>query len=43
MKKYRVGIIGCGAIFIMHAYPLHRLEQTEIKAVCRPAGRYAVV
>jgi UDP-N-acetyl-2-amino-2-deoxyglucuronate dehydrogenase len=34
MKTYRVGIIGCGAIFIMHAYPLHRLEQTEIKAVC---------
>ncbi|OGO29303.1 MAG: hypothetical protein A2Z16_15815 [Chloroflexi bacterium RBG_16_54_18] len=34
MKKYRVGIIGCGAIFIMHAYPLHRLEQTGIKAVC---------
>jgi UDP-N-acetyl-2-amino-2-deoxyglucuronate dehydrogenase len=34
MNKYRVGIIGCGAIFIMHAYPLHRLEQTEIKAVC---------
>jgi UDP-N-acetyl-2-amino-2-deoxyglucuronate dehydrogenase len=34
MKKFRVGIIGCGAIFIMHAYPLHRLEQTEIKAVC---------
>ncbi len=34
MKKFRVGIIGCGAIFIMHAYPLHRLEATEIKAVC---------
>jgi UDP-N-acetyl-2-amino-2-deoxyglucuronate dehydrogenase len=34
MKMYRVGIIGCGAIFIMHAYPLHRLENTEIKAVC---------
>jgi len=34
MKTYRVGIIGCGAIFIMHAYPLHRMENTEIKAVC---------
>ena len=34
MKKIRVGIIGCGAIFIMHAYPLHRLEGVEIKAVC---------
>jgi UDP-N-acetyl-2-amino-2-deoxyglucuronate dehydrogenase len=40
MKTYRVGIIGCGAIFIMHAYPLHRMEQTEIKAVCdiKPAA-----
>jgi len=34
MKKYGVGVIGCGAIFIMHAYPLHRMEETEIKAVC---------
>lgn len=34
MKNYRVGIIGCGAIFFMHAYPLHRLENIEIKAVC---------
>jgi UDP-N-acetyl-2-amino-2-deoxyglucuronate dehydrogenase len=34
MKKFRVGIIGCGAIFMMHAYPLHLLENTEIKAVC---------
>jgi len=34
MKTYRIGIIGCGAIFIMHAYPLHRLEQTQIVAVC---------
>ena len=43
MKKYNVGIIGCGAIFIMHAYPLHRLEQTEIKAVCdiKPAALQA--
>ena len=34
MKTYRVGIIGCGAIFFMHAYPLHKLENVEIKAVC---------
>jgi UDP-N-acetyl-2-amino-2-deoxyglucuronate dehydrogenase len=34
MKKYGVGVIGCGAIFIVHAYPLFRMEQTEIKAVC---------
>ncbi len=34
MKKFNVGIIGCGAIFIMHAYPLFRMEETEIKAVC---------
>lgn len=34
MKKYGVGIIGCGAIFFMHAYPLYKLENVEIKAVC---------
>lgn len=34
MKKYRVGIIGCGAIFFMHAYPLHKLANAEIVAVC---------
>lgn len=34
MKKYGVGIIGCGAIFFMHAYPLHKLENVSIKAVC---------
>jgi len=34
MKKFGVGVIGCGAIFIVHAYPLHRMEETEIKAVC---------
>lgn len=41
MKKYGVGIIGCGAIFFMHAYPLHKLQQAEIKAVCdiKPAAR----
>jgi UDP-N-acetyl-2-amino-2-deoxyglucuronate dehydrogenase len=41
MKKYRVGIIGCGAIFMVHAYPLHMLENVEIKAVCdiKPQAR----
>jgi len=34
MKKYRVGIIGCGAIFFVHALPLHLLENTDIVAVC---------
>ncbi len=40
MKTYRVGIIGCGAIFFVHAYPLYKLEQAEIKAVCdiKPAA-----
>lgn len=34
MRKFRVGIIGCGNIFFVHAYPLHVLENTEIVAVC---------
>ena len=34
MKNYRVGIIGCGSIFFVHAFPLHTLKNTEIKAVC---------
>ena len=34
MKKYGVGIIGCGAIFSMHAYPLYKQHNAEIKAVC---------
>ncbi len=34
MKTYRVGIIGCGAIFSQHAFPLHLMENTEVKAVC---------
>ena len=40
MEKFKVGIIGCGAIFFMHAYPLHMIENTEIKAVCdiKPAA-----
>src|SRR4030042_2481688 len=35
MKTFGVAILGCGAIFFSsHAYPLHRLENTEVKAVC---------
>ncbi|OGO25994.1 MAG: hypothetical protein A2136_08750 [Chloroflexi bacterium RBG_16_54_11] len=35
MKTFRVGIIGCGAIFFAsHAYPLHLLKNVEVKAVC---------
>jgi len=34
MKKYRVGIIGCGAIFPMHAVPVANSEYTELVAVC---------
>ncbi len=33
-QPYRVGLIGCGAIFFLHAFPLHRLAGTQIKAVC---------
>jgi predicted dehydrogenase len=41
MKKFGVGIIGCGAIFFQHAFPLHKLENVEIKAVCdiKPQAR----
>lgn len=31
---YRVGIIGCGNIFPMHAYPVDALENCELVAVC---------
>ncbi|HSB66232.1 MAG TPA: Gfo/Idh/MocA family oxidoreductase [Anaerolineales bacterium] len=35
MKTFRVGIIGCGTIFVSsHAYPLHRLPNVEVRAVC---------
>ena len=33
-KKYRVGIIGCGNIFPMHAYPVNELDCCELVAVC---------
>lgn len=34
MKKYKVGIVGCGNIFPMHALPVSRLENAELAAVC---------
>lgn len=41
MRTFRVGIVGCGAIFGVHAYPLHTIENVEVKAVCdvKPAAR----
>ncbi|MBK7455732.1 MAG: Gfo/Idh/MocA family oxidoreductase [Anaerolineales bacterium] len=43
MKKFGVGIIGCGAIFGVHAFPLHTIENVEVKAVCdiKPVAREA--
>ncbi|MEG0229171.1 MAG: Gfo/Idh/MocA family oxidoreductase, partial [Oscillospiraceae bacterium] len=34
MKKLKVGIVGCGNIFPMHAYPTNDLETAEIVAIC---------
>jgi UDP-N-acetyl-2-amino-2-deoxyglucuronate dehydrogenase len=34
MEKHKVGIIGCGAIFVMHGAPLLSMENTEVKVVC---------
>ena len=34
MKRFRVGIVGCGAIFPMHAHSVAALEKAEIVAVC---------
>ena len=34
MKKFRVAIIGCGAIFPMHATSIKICEYTELVAVC---------
>ncbi|MCM0650847.1 Gfo/Idh/MocA family oxidoreductase [Clostridium swellfunianum] len=34
MKKYRVGVIGCGNIFPMHALSVNSLENAEVVAVC---------
>lgn len=43
MKKFGVGIIGCGAIFGVHAFPLHTIENVEVRAVCdvKPPAREA--
>lgn len=32
--KFRVGIVGCGNIFPMHAYSVKSLDQCELVAVC---------
>lgn len=34
MKKYRVGIVGCGNIFPMHALPVIHDDRCELVAVC---------
>ncbi|WP_062105820.1 Gfo/Idh/MocA family protein [Bacillus niameyensis] len=34
MSKFRVGIIGCGRIFPMHAVPVKNREDVELVAVC---------
>lgn len=34
MKRFRVGIIGCGNIYRMHAHPLSHMAETTLQAVC---------
>lgn len=34
MKKLKVGIIGCGNIFPMHAFPVNACENAQVTAVC---------
>lgn len=34
MTKFKVGIIGCGRIFSMHAQPVHARTDADIVAVC---------
>ena len=34
MKRFQVGIIGCGNIYRMHAHPLSHMPETTLKAVC---------
>lgn len=34
MKKYKVGIVGCGNIFPMHAVSVRMLDNAELVAVC---------
>lgn len=33
-KTFRVGVVGCGNIFPMHAYPVDALDNCELVAVC---------
>jgi predicted dehydrogenase len=32
--EFRVGIVGCGNIFPMHAYPVQALKNCKLAAVC---------
>ena len=34
MSKIRVGIVGCGKIFPMHAYSILEIEGIELVAIC---------
>ena len=34
MKKFRVGVIGCGRISVMHLTPLKQMQNVEIVACC---------
>ncbi len=34
MAKYRVGIVGCGTIFPMHAVSVNQIDNAELVAVC---------
>lgn len=34
MRKFRVGLVGCGAIFPMHANAVMQIDSAEIAAVC---------
>lgn len=38
MAKYKVGIVGCGNIFPMHAVSVSRLDNAELVAVCDIKG-----
>lgn len=34
MAKYKVGVVGCGNIFPMHAVSINQLDNAELSAVC---------
>jgi predicted dehydrogenase len=34
MEKLRAAIVGCGNVFVMHAYPITEFEPVELVAVC---------